>query len=86
MTEQQREGILVELRYMREDLDEIKAALIAQPQTYVTRGEWLLRNEHVNAVLSQVKHELNSKRVPWPAVASLGVAVLAIIITLAQNL
>lgn len=79
-------SVAVELRYIREDLDEIKTSLKEIPRGYVTRAEWELRNAHDDSVHSSIRHELNRKHAPWWAVGALGVAALSVIISIAQSI
>lgn len=78
--------VVVELKYLRQDVEELSEQLKTTAGVHVTRAEWQLRNAHVDSVMSNLRHELNARRTPWPTVASVAVAAVALIVTLAMNL
>lgn len=63
--------LAVEVRYIRSAVDEIRTG----NQQYVTRNEWQLRNDYVDGRFVTTQAELNSRKVSWPAVAALVVAI-----------
>ena len=64
----------VELRYVRKAVDEIKDNQSAT----VSRVEWEQRNGHVDGRFADIYRELAARRVSWPAVGALIVAVLVL--------
>lgn len=63
--------LAVEVRYIRAAVDEIRTANSGN----VTRNEWIQRNDYVDSRFTALNNELASRRVSWPAIAALVVAV-----------
>lgn len=84
--------INVELRHLRDDVEELSSTLKTSAGVHVTRTEWQLRNAHVDSVhaslgreIGQVRADVAARRTPWPTVASVALAAAALIITLILN-
>lgn len=56
----------VELRYVRQAVDEIKS----NQQSSVSRNEWEQRNTYVDNRIGAILTELATRRLPWPTVGA----------------
>lgn len=86
----------VTLLVVAERLDDLKNAvasvqtqLAAQSATFVPRGEWVLRNQHVDGMftghgreIGDLRAELRARRLPWPTVVGAIVSVVALLVAM----
>lgn len=85
--------INVELRHLRDDVEELSTSLKTSAGIHVTRSEWQLRNAHVDSVHSALGREIGilradiaSRRAPWPTIVAAFAAVVAAAVSLIINL
>ena len=64
----------VELRYVRQAVDEIKN----NQASSVSRNEWEQRNTYVDNRLGNIATELATRRLPWPTVGAFLTGALAV--------
>lgn len=67
----------------------IQAQLTTMSSSFVPRGEWVLRNAHVDGMfvsqgreIGDLRSELRSRRLPWPTVVSALVSIAALLVAL----
>lgn len=96
MTTQPPEDDRVLLRVVAERLADVQTSqtaireqLTQQSASFVPRGEWLLRNQHVDGTFSaqgreigDLRAELRARRLPWPTVVGAIVSVAALLVAL----
>lgn len=80
--------LAVEVRQVRQDIEQLNARLETSAGVHVTRNEWLLRNSHVDAAMTglgreiaQLRADAAARRMPWPSVLSSLVAVASLAVT-----
>lgn len=81
--------VVERLNDLRLDVGAVRTQLTAQAVTLVPRGEWVQRNEAVDArfngqgrEISELRTELRSRSIPWTSVLSAVVAFVALVMTL----
>lgn len=86
----------VTLLLVVERLDDLKTSvsnvqqqLAQQSASFVPRGEWVLRNQHVDGTfashgreIGDLRAELRARRLPWPTVVGAIVSVAALLVAL----
>ena len=74
---------------LKESVSNVQAQLGLQAASFVPRGEWVLRNQHVDEThrslgreIGDLRTELRSRRLPWPTVLGAIVSVAALLISM----
>ena len=85
--------VVARLDDLRTDMHAMREEIRKAQQNSVSRGEWALRNEHVDSrfnghgrEIGELRTELASKRLPWPAVAGGIAGIGGLILTIILNL
>lgn len=77
--------VVARLDDVRDDIAGLTQTVNGQRAELVSRGEWMMRNQHVDASfiatareVGELRTELRSRRHPWPVVVAVVVAVTSL--------
>lgn len=83
--------VVARLDDLRTDMHAMREEIRKAQQNSVTRGEWALRNEHVDSrfaghgrEIADLRTDLASRRTPWPAIAGAITGIGSLLIVLMQ--
>ncbi|MDM8084757.1 hypothetical protein QUV83_08280 [Cellulomonas cellasea] len=83
--------VVARLDDLRGDVSRLSDTLTAQRGELVGRGEWMMRNQHVDSVtaglgreIGDLRGDVRSRRLPWPSVAAAIVSIAALGLTVTQ--